>query len=286
MLSRLRLAPLVRPWTRSFSTPSTWREVRLSTCGPRADLTLVRPAARNALSLSLMKELSAACAWINTQEKDVRVVVLQGEGEAFCAGMDTSEDVSAEALQLGELGYATAAALESLNAITIASLHGHVVGGGMVLVSACDLRVASEDAYFTLPEVALGVPLTWGGLHRMMMDLGAAKVKELVITGRPMPASEALACGFINAVAASVDERDVIVGRLADKISSRPRHAVTQTKRGVNSIASQMVGLESARFSDAAILAAGLQDAEGKEARERHLLSLVKHRSGSHRSHA
>ena len=150
----------------------------------------------------------------------------------------------------------------------------------MVLASSCDLRVASTTAQFALPEVELGVPLTWGGTHRLMMDLGKAKVKELVLTGRTMDSFEAMACGFINAQASSHDELTTLVDHLADTIASRPRHAVFQTKRAVNAISAHMVGLPAAAYSDAAVLAAAFGDAEGQAAREARIMAHKTPREG------
>lgn len=258
----------------TLSQRPSWTSLRLNVSGRRAELTLARPEVRNALSTSLLRELREACTWLNCHEPEVQAVVLRGEGAGFCGGMDTSEESSIDGFALGELGFASAAAIADLNAVAIGALHGHVVGGGMVLASACDLRVASDDVRFMLPEVALGVPLTWGGTHRLLADLGAAKVKELILTGRPMGASEAAACGFVNTVAGSHAEMIAAASSLADTVASRPRHAVTAAKRGANAIVSQMVGLQSAGYSDAAVLAAGLLDAEGRAARRSQLAAL------------
>ena len=262
-------------WSRGLcSSNPAFQDLSVRITGRRADLTLNRPKVRNALRPSMLTELTEACSWLNLQS-EVRVVIIRGAGDSFCAGMDVGAGMDVtDHHALGKLGFDMAAAVESLDAIAIAACTGHVVGGGMVLASACDLRVASDDVKFSLPEVALGVPLTWGGTHRLLMDLGLAKCKELILTGRAMRAAEAHACGFINARAGSHEQLSGIVDDLAGAIASRPRHAVTLTKRGANAIAARMVGLEAAAYSDASVLAAGMGDAEGQQAREAYVAAL------------
>ena len=87
-------------------------------------------------------------------------------------------------------------AIEQMRATTIVRLHGHIVGGGVVLASACDMRVAAEDARFSIPEIELGIPLAWGGIPRLVREIGPAMTKELVMTCRPFTSQEAKALGL------------------------------------------------------------------------------------------
>ena len=99
-----------------------------------------------------------------------------------------------------DTGRLMAEALERTSPVLIAALHGHVVGGGLVISSACDLRIATTDVSFSIPEVDLGIPLAWGGIPRLVREIGPALTKELVMTCRPFGASEAMNAGFLNRV--------------------------------------------------------------------------------------
>ena len=86
-----------------------------------------------------------------------------------------------------------AEAMENLSAVSVASIRGHCVGGGVVLAATCDLRIAASDARFSIPEIDLGIPLAWGGIPRLVREVGPALTKELVMTCRPFGADEARA---------------------------------------------------------------------------------------------
>jgi enoyl-CoA hydratase/carnithine racemase len=163
-------------------------------------------------------------------------------------------------------------ALESITAVTIAKIHGHCVGGGVVLASACDLRLAAEGTRFSIPEVDLGIPLAWGGIPRLVRDIGPALTKELVMTCRPFDAAEAREAGFLNRVVPA-DQLDRAVEELAALIESKSQLALLATKRHTNAVTEEMVGTMRS-WSDADGLLAGLGDAEGNAAAARYLARL------------
>ncbi|MCH2434470.1 MAG: enoyl-CoA hydratase/isomerase family protein [Acidimicrobiales bacterium] len=265
-----------------MDTPSF--EHLLVTCdGRRATLTLNRPEALNALSNQTMAEIIAAADWFDHQP-DLRVVVVEGTGRAFCAGFDLGafgdEGTSPAGGRVpGDTGRLMAEALERMAPVTIARLHGHVVGGGLVLAAACDLRVAADDVRFSIPEVDLGIPLAWGGIPRLVREIGPALTKELVMTCRPFDAAEAKAAGFLNRVVPAAD-LDAEVDELAEAVASRPRFAVLATKAHTNAVTEQMVGLARS-WSDADGLAGGLRDSEGRTARTQYLEKLMQAKHGS-----
>jgi enoyl-CoA hydratase/carnithine racemase len=245
--------------------------------GRRATLTLNRPERLNALSAAVMAEVVAAADWFDHQP-DLRVVVVAGAGRAFCAGFDI--DTFAETAGPSPAGGRTAAdagrimadALETMAPVAVARLHGHVVGGGVVLAAACDLRVASDDTIFSIPEVDLGIPLAWGGIPRLVREIGPALTKELVMTCRPFDAAEAAAAGFLNQVVPT-DELDAAVDDLAESVASRPRVATLATKAHTNAVTSQMVGTIRS-WSDADGLAAAMRDPEARDSRAAYLERL------------
>lgn len=231
--------------------------VRVETDGPVGRITLARPEKLNALSRAVLEGLTEAARGMPA---DVRVVVIGGEGRAFSAGFDL-DDRSWARLGPPErsaaVGRAMAEAIGGMPALTIAAIRGHCLGGGMVLASACDLRVASTTATFRLPEVDLGVPLYWTGVPRLVRELGPALTKELVLTGRAVDAEEARAIRFVNRV---VDDAalDDAVTALAEELAAKPAHVLTTTKRQVDQAAPLLgddVDADLAGF--AAALAAG-----------------------------
>ena len=160
-----------------------------------------------------------------------------------------------------------------MNALTIARIHGWCVGGGVVLAAACDLRVAVDSARFSIPEVDLGIPLAWGGIERLVREIGPALTKELVITCREFSALEAQQAGFINRVAEETS-LDNTVEELAVSIAAKPRIPVLATKRHTNAVTAQMVGADRA-WSDADGLVAALIDPECCAAREVYIKSRL-----------
>ena len=164
-------------------------------------------------------------------------------------------------------------ALEDMRALTIARIHGWCVGGGVVLAAACDLRVAANSARFSIPEIDLGIPLAWGGIERLVREIGPARTKELVISCREFGPIEAQQAGFINQV---VDEAslDVTVDELASSVATKPRIPVAATKRHTNAVTAQMVGADRA-WSDADSLIAALMDPECNAARARYIESRL-----------
>jgi enoyl-CoA hydratase/carnithine racemase len=234
-------------------------------------LQLNQPEKLNPLSRQALSELAKAAHWFNAQS-DAKVVVVSGAGRAFSAGADLSAfqgqpegDMRAAADQ----GRLMAEALESMRAVSIAAIQGWCVGGGLVLAAACDLRVATESAKFSIPEVDLGIPLAWGGIPRLVRELGPARTKELVMTCRPFDASEAWAAGFLNRVVTE-QELETSVDELAKQLAGKASHALFATKRHVNAVTEQMVGTMRS-WSDADGLLVALTDDECTEARQRYL---------------
>jgi enoyl-CoA hydratase/carnithine racemase len=239
--------------------------------GAIASLWLNRPEKLNALSLKTLQELARAAAAFN-QQPEVRVVIVGGRGKAFSAGADLEgfpQAAQPGARAAADAGRVMAEALENMNAITLAQIQGWCVGGGLVLAAACDLRLAESTTQFSIPEIDLGIPLAWGGIPRLVREIGPALTRELVITCRSFDAEEALRAGFLNRVVEPGALRESVEA-LARDIAAKPVTPVMATKRHVDAVTSQMVGTDRA-WSDADSLLAALQDAECTTARERYL---------------
>lgn len=253
--------------------------LRVEVEGAVGRLTLDRPEKLNPLSATALREIAEAARWFDAQPA-VKVVIVRGAGRAFSAGADLGTFTGKPELPIrdaADLGRRMADALEAMNALAIAQLHGWCVGGGVVLAAACDLRVAAEDARFSIPEVDLGIPLAWGGIPRLVREVGPALTKELVLTCRPFGAAEAKAAGFLNRVVAP-DALEAEVERLARELAAKASHALFSTKRHVNAVTAEAFGMASS-WADADGLVTAFSDPECAEARRAYLSRRAK-RSG------
>jgi enoyl-CoA hydratase/carnithine racemase len=234
-------------------------------------LTLDRPDKLNPLSAATLSELASAARWFD-ERPAVKVVIVSGAGRAFSAGADLASfggPQQGSTREAADRGREMAEALERMRALTIAAIHGWCVGGGVVLAAACDLRVAADDARFSIPEVDLGIPLAWGGIPRLVREIGPALTKELVLTCRPFDAAEARAVGFLNRVVPAA-ELPGAVESLARELASKASHTLVATKRHVNAVTDQMVGTMRS-WSDADGLVTALADRECADARRAYL---------------
>lgn len=246
--------------------------IEVTVDGQRAALTLDRPAKLNPLSSHTLNEIETAARWLDTHD-DLKVVVVSGRGRAFSAGADVSSFGAAtnerDPRDDADSGWRMARAMDELRAVTVARLHGWCVGGGLVLAAVCDLRVAGVGSRFSIPEVELGIPLAWGGIPRLVREIGPAMTKELVMTCREFGPDEAKAAGFVNRVVPD-EELDAAVDELVTTLLRMPKLALLATKVHTNAVTESMVGTGRS-WSDADGLLAGLRDPEGRESGRRYL---------------
>ena len=231
-------------------------------------LVLDRPEKLNPLGTDVLEGIATAARWFDAQP-EVRVVVVAGAGRAFSAGADVSAfvgdpDDGRTPHDRADAGRRMADAVEAMRAVTVARLHGHCIGGGVVLASACDLRVAAAGTRFAIPEVDLGIPLTWGGIPRLVREIGAPATRDLVMTCRTFDAAEAAALGLVQRV---VDEADLdaTVDGLATDLAAKAAAALLATKRHVDAVTAQMVGRDRT-WADADGLVRALHDPESRQA--------------------
>lgn len=230
-----------------------------------ATLWLDRPTKLNALSRDLLRELIDISDEL-ARDDTLKVVVVRGAGRAFSAGFDLADAVAADpdldAYGAADLGRRATDAIERIRAVTIAAIHGHCVGGGVVLASACDLRIAAESTRFSIPEIDLGLPLTWGAVPRLVRELGPARTRELVMTGAPFSAAEAAAWGFLNRAVAD-DVLDTTVAELAATLAAKPAIGLRATKQQVAMAAADLAATHHAD-ADAVYLVAAQRDPEAR----------------------
>lgn len=253
--------------------------VEVAIDGAVGRLELSRPERLNALSRRTLLEISDAARWFD-QQREVKVVVVSGKGRAFSAGFDLNDfsrpDPEFSVRDTADLGRVMAESVTNMRALTIAAVHGHCVGGGVVLAASCDLRVASDDARFSIPEVDLGIPLAWGGIPRLVREIGPAATKELVLTCRPFGPEEAKSLGLLNRV---VPLGDLVghVRELASSLAAKPGYALRTTKQQVNAVTEEMAGT-ARNAADADALVFATHDSESRAASAAYL-------SGRHKGH-
>jgi enoyl-CoA hydratase len=204
--------------------------------GPVARITLDRPEKRNALSMALSDELIRAIDMVH-ESVDVKVLVVSGGGDTFCAGDDIAEmhawgDANGVTRRV-RLYQKMANTLEGLDKITIAAVDGFAVGGGLEITMACDFVVATQRAVWGMPEVDVGITPGWGGTTRMARLIGRRMTKEVNLLGALHPAKRAVQLGLWNRVVP--DERlDAEVGALVEVLLSKNQQAVRQLKFIIN----------------------------------------------------
>jgi enoyl-CoA hydratase len=170
--------------------------------GELAYVRLARPEKRNALTGAMLGRLGEIFAGVAAR-RDLRAVILCGEGPDFCAGTDISELEGldeAGAREKAVRGQEVCDAIEACGAPVIAAVRGAAAGGGCELALACHLRVAARGARFSLPETALGVIPAYGGTQRLARAAGTARALAAMLAGDGVGAEEALRLGLVNRV--------------------------------------------------------------------------------------
>lgn len=222
---------------------TVYQHLLLQTDGRLATVRLHRPASRNALSVALMRELTAV-AHALAERCDIDVVLLTGDATCFTAGADLKDsagwaDDSLPLVQRREIagvGWRLCKAWEELPQTTIVAIEGYAVGGGLALALACDWRVIADNAFVSLPEIALGIPLTWGAIARLVALVGPARAKRLTILCERLAAADALAMGLVDHVTppgGTLAKAD----HIAQQVLAMPAAAVRMSKASVNAVA-------------------------------------------------
>jgi len=206
--------------------------------GAVARVWLNRPVRRNALNALALEEIAAVFDDLQ-RHFEVPVVVLGGRGVSFCAGADRKDPPARLARGSGagarerrfvaQVGRRAVEAIERVEAITIARLHGHAIGGGLALALACDFRIAAASTVFHVPEVDLGIPLSWGAVPRLAREVGVARAKELILMCDRFDAATAADCGLLNRVVPD-HELDTVVDDWARRLAAKAPWALHMTK--------------------------------------------------------
>jgi len=202
-------------------------------------LTLDRPEKRNTMGTFFFKELSE---YLDKFDRDptIRAVVIKAEGKSFTAGTDLTEAGSLLSGRAADQREGTRKAIltlqESLTKIeqcckpVIAAIHSHCIGGGIDLASACDIRIATRDATFSIRETRMGIIADLGTLQRLPHIIGHGWFRELALTGRDFTAAEALQMGLITRICEDREALYAEAGKIAGLIAECPPLTVQGTK--------------------------------------------------------
>ena len=206
--------------------------VRVERDGPVHTVILSRPEARNAVDGVTAQELHEAFRQFDADDS-AAVAVLWGEGGTFCAGADLKAVGTERGNRLDADGPGPMGPTRMrLGKPVIAAIAGHAVAGGLELALWCDLRVAAEDAVFGVFCRRWGVPLIDGGTVRLPRLIGTSQAMDLILTGRPVPADEALRMGLANRVVPVGEER-MVAEQLAAEIAKFPQTCLRQDRLSV-----------------------------------------------------
>jgi enoyl-CoA hydratase/carnithine racemase len=199
---------------------------------------LSRPEQRNALSSSMLEELTASFGDLAVVP-GLRAVVVAGAGKDFCAGADLAELAKAlsgpSAVEYGRVFDQTFSAIAEHPVPVIARIHGAALGAGCLLAVACDLAVAAEDARLGIPSARLGIVLSYESIERVVLALGPKRAAELLLTGRVLSGNEAAGWGLVDRVAPA-SGLVAAVSEMATAVAEAAPLSVRTSKRGIAAV--------------------------------------------------
>jgi enoyl-CoA hydratase/carnithine racemase len=186
--------------------------------------------------MDMLSQFESAIDYASNHKKVKVVALLSACEKAFTAGADVkhmSEQDKEGARHFSELGHRIARKLETMPQPVIMGIHGYALGGGMEFACACDIRLASEDAVFSQPEIDIGIIPGWGGTQRLSRIVGIAKAKEIIYTGKRLKAEEAYEIGLVNHILPRDELHDAVIS-MAKLIASKGKISLFDAKKAIN----------------------------------------------------
>ena len=202
--------------------------------GPIVYLTLARPEARNALSVELCSDIVAALEQIDDAQ-EARVVVVRGEGKAFCSGADFSAVSGPGGIEFLPAFERMLEAVARLRLPTVARIQGAALGGGLQLATVCDFRIAAASAKIGIPAARLGIVVNFENVQRLVLLAGVPTAKEVLMTGRVFLGAEARERGLVTC-SCSDDELDRVVLELSEGLARNAPLAVQGAKKAIQTV--------------------------------------------------
>jgi enoyl-CoA hydratase/carnithine racemase len=241
-------------------------------------LTLNRPKQLNALNESMRAAMASTLNDL-MERPDIRLLVISGEGKSFCSGADlktTSYPKVEGSWSTRRNRTATwQRVLEQLDRIpqvTIASMQGHVVGGGALLATACDFRVISKDVVLRIPELALGIPNVWNGTPLLAREVGLPRARDWVMTTRKVHADELMQSGWAQRLS-DTGALSQTTTELIDELLGVPPAALAMTRSMTSALGRAQSGMQLG-WADADLQQWALTEEEYKETVERYVKTL------------
>ncbi len=215
----------------------TMRHVRIERRGRVAVVRFGREDGRNALSRTLIGELTAAARELD-EDADLSAVVLAADGEHFTYGYDLREGVADPDAGLAErrtrqrMGPRLCAAWAALEPVTFCAIEGWCIGGGVALSAAFDFRVAGDAARFYVPEVERGMNMSWQSIPRLVSLVGASRTRRLTLLAQRIDAATALEWGLVDECAPAGGAFDAAM-RMAERVAALPPVQVRMCKEDI-----------------------------------------------------
>ena len=219
-----------------------YQHIRLEQDGLVTSLILNRPDAMNALNTRIMTEIEHASRHF-LEDENCRVVIFKGAGRHFSAGADLKEKSSDTSLVMARrntaLGARMIRAITEIPQVTIAAIHGAALGGGACIPTACDFRIASDDAFCGYPEVNLGINLMWHSLPLCVRLIGPARAKRMIMLGDNESAATLLNWGYLDKVVPRA-ELEAETLKLAARYAAQPPVPTQMIKQSINAVSSAL----------------------------------------------
>lgn len=243
---------------------SKYRTLEVDYDGPIIRVWLNRPEKLNAVDTVMLREVGDFFSQLE-YEHEARVIVLGGRGRSFSVGADRSPDPDPDyptsprgQRWFAHLGRRACLAIENCEIPTIARVQGHAIGGGMCFALSCDFRITTPETAWYLPEVELGVPLTWAAIPRLAQEIGAARTRQLVMLSDRIDGTRA-ADWAVAHESVDVEDLDATVQRWVDRVVALPEMAVHMTKTTLRGY-SQLARLGDASEADADLITLAQHD--------------------------
>uniref|UniRef100_A0A7C4XKQ9 Crotonase n=1 Tax=candidate division WOR-3 bacterium TaxID=2052148 RepID=A0A7C4XKQ9_UNCW3 len=232
-----------------------YKNISVETGDKIAVLKVARPEVLNAVNTETILEIESAIRELN-ENQEVRVIIITGEGKSFVSGSDISKLAQMDSLKAREysqLGQRVLSFIENMEKVVIAAVNGYALGSGCEIAMACDIRIASEKAKFSQPEVKLGLIPGHAGTQRLARLIGVGRAKELIFTGEMIDAQEAYRIGLVNKVVPAenlMDEAKAIARKIIENAGPNAvKIAKTVINRGIDANLQTANSYESEAFS-------------------------------------
>jgi enoyl-CoA hydratase len=215
------------------STNTNSTQVTLEVNGSRAIITFDTDGGLNVLTTDALRKFGAIVSRLRTEPK-IRTTTIRASGKVFMAGSDINEIARFNgdaAKDYAALGQAIMADLAALPSITVAAIHGAVLGAGLELVLACDFRIAVKSAKLGLPEVSLGLVPPWGGINRLNKLIGSSRAKRLLLDPTSVTAEDAHKWGLVDDIVNSLEDLRTRLPKFCESFYRASPGAVASVKK-------------------------------------------------------